>query len=142
MIMFNLNQETINEIAGQLEIGNNCFINKETKEIKFTPDFDANPYYDEETWKEELQFLEMVDEDDDWIKIESMTSHHSFRMMEEFIDTVDNMHLKSGLIKALEGKNPFRNFKISIDDSGAYREQWFRFKEEGLRRWVEEQLED
>jgi len=140
--MFNLNQETINEIAGQLEMGNNCFLHKETKEIKFIPDFATNLFFDEETWKNELQFLAMVAKDDDWIIIENMSSHHVLRMMEEFINTVENVPLNSRLLKTLEGKKPFRNFKIAIDDSGAYREQWFRFKEEGFRKWVEVQLED
>ena len=46
--MINLTKDQIKEIAEQLDCGMRCYINKETGEIKTTPDFD-NWYTDDRT---------------------------------------------------------------------------------------------
>jgi hypothetical protein len=39
-------------------------------------------------------------------------------------------------MNALEGKKPFSNFKFLIDHSGIYRQQWFDYKNDQLKKWV------
>ncbi len=136
--MINLSKDQIKEIAEQLDCGNRCYINKETGDIKTTPDFD-NGYADEELWADVLKELE-----ENWnkyIQIEKMESHESFDIMADFADSVDSRELRDNLINALNKKHPFRNFKWVVDNSGPYRQKWFDFKNQRLIEWVKDQLE-
>ena len=136
--MINLSKDQIKEIAEQLDCGNRCYINKETGDIKTTPDFD-NGYADEELWADVLKELE--ENWDKYIQIEKMESHESFDLMADFADSVDSRELRDSLINALNKKHPFRNFKWVVDNSGPYRQKWFDFKNQRLIEWVNDQLE-
>ena len=136
--MINLTKDQIKEIAEQLDCGNRCYINKETGDIKTTPDFD-NGYADEELWADVLEELE--ENWDKYIQIEKMESHESFDLMADFADSVDSRELRDSLINALNKKHPFRNFKWIVDNSGPYRQKWFDFKNQRLIEWVKDQLE-
>lgn len=65
-----------------------------------------------------------------------------FRIMSDFANSVDNESFKRNLIQSLNMPKPFQNFKISIDNSGTYREKWFTFKDRKLFEWVESQLDE
>ena len=134
-----MTEEAIKEIADNLDMGNRCFLHKVSKEIKFIPDFDSFDIHDDELWEDELQFLE--GDLDDFIEIEGMSSYQGFEVMKDFIDTVDDLALKAKLDFALQKSKPFRQFKIVIDDSGDYRQQWFSFKNNAYMSWVREQIE-
>jgi outer membrane cobalamin receptor len=133
-----ITKDQIKEIAEQLDCGNRCYINKETGDIKTTPDFD-NGYADEELWADVLE--EFEENRERYIQIEKMESHESFDLMADFADSVDNKELRDSLIKALNTKHPFRNFKWVVDNSGPYRQKWFDFKNQRLIEWVKDQLE-
>jgi len=136
--MINLTKDQIKEIAEQLDCGNRCYINKETGDIKTTPDFD-NGYADEELWADVLEELE--ENWDKYIQIEKMESYESFNLMADFAESVDSKELRESLINALNKKHPFRNFKWVVDNSGPYRQKWFDFKNQRLIEWVKDQLE-
>jgi hypothetical protein len=78
----------------------------------------------------------------DYIEIMGMESRESFRVMVNFVAAVDDEKIKDKLIEALDRPKPFRNFKFAIDNSGEYRDKWFRFKDEKLMDWVHEQLQE
>ena len=136
--MVKITKEQIKEIAEQLDCGNRCYINKETGDIKTTPDFD-NGYADEELWADVLEELE--ENWDKYIQIEKMESHESFEKMADFAENVDSRELRDGLINALNKKHPFQKFKWVVDNSGPYRQKWFDFKNQRLIEWVKDQLE-
>jgi outer membrane cobalamin receptor len=136
--MVKITKDQIKEIAEQLDCGNRCFINKDTGDIKTTPDFD-NGYADEELWADVLEELE--ENWDKYIQIEKMESHESFDLMTDFADSVDSRELRDSLINALNKKHPFRNFKWVVDNSGPYRQKWFDFKNQRLIEWVKDQIE-
>ena len=136
--MVKITEDQIKEIAEQLDCGNICYINKETGDIKTTPDFD-NGYADEELWADVLEELE--ENWDKYIQIEKMESYESFDLMADFADSVDSGELRGNLINALNKKHPFRNFKWVVDNSGPYRQKWFDFKNQRLIEWVKDQLE-
>ena len=75
-----------------------------------------------------------------YLEIEGMDSRDSFRVMEAFIDTVDDRLLQAKLTLAINQRRPFANFKLEIDNSGPFRDKWFEFKEKSLMEWVEQQL--
>lgn len=92
-----------------------------------------------EFFKEEIKVLRR--NPDDYVEVERPGSRDSFRVMERFINTLEDSNpLKSQLIHALNRKNPFSNFKVLVDGSGAYRQQWFDFRDEEMREWVRNQV--
>lgn len=133
--------QQIKEIADELDTGMRCFWNRKTNELAFVPDEMSMPDFDTEPWQEEFDKIE--EHAGDYVEIERPQSRDSFQFMEEFTESLpDNLKLKSTLLRALERKKPFREFKYEIDDSGEYREQWFAFKDSKLRQWVKDQIED
>jgi hypothetical protein len=135
-----MEKERIKDIAENLELGMRCFVHSELKETKFIPDYDKYPHMDSEMFPAEEQEIES--RPGGYIEIKGMNSHESFKVMEDFIETVDNEGLTEKLIQALNGPKPFRNFKFIIDNSGPYRDRWFKFKDKKLSDWVENQLDE
>jgi hypothetical protein len=135
--MISLTKDQIKEIAEQLDCGMRCYINKETGEIKTTPDFD-NWYSDDELWTDVL--IELEENWGKYVEIERMESRDSFDLMADFAESVDSRELRDSLINALNKKHPFRNFKWVVDNSGPYRQKWFDFINQSLIEWVEKKL--
>ena len=132
--------DQIKEIAEQLDCGFRCFIHKQTKELLFIPDTLKNPEMDMDAWADENDKLET--NFFDYYEIEPLESHDSFRIMGDFVDTLDDSNkLKEKLYYALNKTKPFRNFKNEIDYSGEYRQKWFDFKNQWLMDWVKKGLE-
>ncbi len=137
--MINLTKDQIKEIAGQLDCGMRCYINKETGEIKTVLNFESWQTDDREPWQDVLN--ELDENLDKYFEIERMESHDSFKIMADFTETVDSRELRDSLIYALNRKHPFQNFKWVVDNSGPYRQKWFEFKDQRLIEWVKDQLE-
>ncbi|MEO5905712.1 MAG: UPF0158 family protein [Saprospiraceae bacterium] len=133
-----MDKKIIEEIAGYLDCGFNCFLHKTTHELKCIPDMDLMET-DEEEWVDEIAFLESDHED--YKEIERMEPGHSFRIMADFVNTVVDISLVNKLNEALQKSKPFQNFKLIINRSGNYRERWFEFKKRRIIKWVESQLE-
>jgi len=129
-----MTDEQINELADNLDCGLRCFVHREKKTIVATPDHDS----DSELWDEVNDEIE--NNFDRYVEIEKMDSHESFRLMEHFIDTVDNSQLRDKLEEALRRPKPFANFKFDIDNSGPYRQKWFDFKKQRTIEWVRGQV--
>jgi len=132
-----LTAKQINEIAQELEAGMKVFLNRETLEYKSVLDWDD--MVDPEIWEEEIEKIE--NEWTDYIVINKMESRDAFRVMEDFVDEIDDQRLKEDLIKILSRKSPFANFKAEIESS-EYREKWFTFRIKCYEDYVKEQLKD
>lgn len=136
-----LTEQQIIEIADQLDCGFRSFWHKPTGELLFVPDLDNNPYVDTEFYDEDLEKLDI--NFSDYIEIEKPNSSDSFEIMANFTNQLyDNDKIKNELIKALNKKKPFREFKFVIDNSGVYRQQWFDFKNAQLKLWVIEKFDE
>ena len=133
-----MTDEQINELVDNLDCGLRCFVHKENKTIVTTPDTINNPGSDSEWWDEANEEIE--NNFDSYMEIEKKDSHESFRLMEKFINTVDNLPLRDRLEEALRRPKPFANFKFHIDNSGPYRQRWFDFKKQQMIEWVRGQV--
>jgi hypothetical protein len=131
-----LTAKQINEIAQELEAGMKIFINRENLEIRTILDLDD--MIDPEPWDQEFEKIES--EWADYITIEKPESREAFRIMEDFIGEVDDKILQQDLIKILNRKSPFANFKAEVESS-AYRQKWFEFRTRKYEEYVKEQLE-
>ena len=133
-----MTDEQINELADNLDSGLRCFVHKKKNKIVTTPDAINNADSDSEWWDEANDEIE--DNFDSYVEIEKMDSHESFRLMEKFINTVDNVPLRDRLEEALRRPKPFAKFKFDIDNSGPYRQKWFDFKRLQMIEWVRGQV--
>lgn len=133
-----LTEKQIEEIADDLDLGMRCFYNHKTGEIKNLPNFDDWIGAEEEPWKEELK--EIDENSADYFEFEGFKPRESFQIMADFADSVDETKLQDKLINALNRPKPFQNFKWQIDNSGEYRQQWFKFKKSRYIQWVKKQI--
>jgi hypothetical protein len=127
----------INEIAQELETGMKVYLNRETLEIKSILDWED--ISDGEFWEEELE--EIFKGWSDFVVLTKMESWEAFKVMEEFIDTIEDVTFCEGLVKILSRRSPFANFKAEIESS-PYRQNWFDFKLRKYEDYVREQLEN
>ena len=135
-------QKLVHDVAESIDCGMVCFINPATLEMEDVP----------KSILEERFFTETDDEEEDdeldlqhtnWekcISIEPPESSESFRIMEDFIDEVDDKNLQRKLVNALERRHPFSNFKNMIEYSD-YRKKWFAFKQRKLEEYVWRDIE-
>ena len=131
-----ITSEKINEIAQELEAGMKVYLNRETLEIK--PILDWEDISDNEIWEEEVE--DILKEWSSYLVISKMESREAFRVMEEFADSVDDEVFREGLIKILNRKSPFANFKAEVESS-PYRQNWFDFRLKKNEDYVKEHLE-
>jgi uncharacterized protein UPF0158 len=139
--MVTLSAEQIKEIAEQLEIGFSCFLNKTNNELVFIAGNEDNyaDFDEDDAWADERKKIDA--NPDDYYEIEKMDSRDSFSVMEDFVYTIDSDELRKELIRALNNKKPFRQFKYVIDDSGEYRQKWFDFRSKKMQEWVVSEIE-
>ncbi|MFW6389389.1 MAG: UPF0158 family protein, partial [Marinilabiliaceae bacterium] len=67
-------------------------------------------------------------------------SSQGFKIMERFVDEVDDPRLRDQLINALNRKRPFANFKNLVETS-SFRQAWFDFKQKQLEMLVWDELQ-
>jgi len=133
-----ISKEILNDIVDTMEMSLKCFLHRETFEVVSYPDPEEHLDMDPEDWEEAIGKVKKNKKK--FIEIEAMTSSGSFKVMEEFIESLDNSDTKIRLVTALEGRKPFANFNHQIDNSGEYRELWFAFKRQKSIEWVQNQL--
>jgi hypothetical protein len=133
-------KKTVSQIAENMDCGLTSFLNPETLEIEFVPqNLDAPEEYElmtgesyEDTFKHTI-----------WKKciiVEPPESRESFKIMERFVDEVNDKRLREDLIDALNRKRPFANFKQIVETS-QFRQAWFDFKKEQLEMKAWDELE-
>lgn len=139
-------RELVHTVAENIDCGLVCFINPETLEVEEIPkgmvdgfsDFSLNSELEEDEDEDEQKILHQ-----DWetcITVEPRESNESFKIMEKFVDEVNDKNLKNKLINALNNRKPFANFK-NIVESSDHRKEWFAFKQRQLEILVWEELE-
>jgi hypothetical protein len=74
--------------------------------------------------------------------IEPISSHESFRIMEDFVERIENEEIAERLTEALRRRKPFRRFKDALLDFPDLRERWFEFEHKAHARYVEAWCED
>ncbi len=130
-----LTDAEIATMAEDLDMGMRCFINIKTgKLMSAIPD---DGYVD--VCDENLKLF--LANEDDYFELEQLRSGISFRMMEDFVDRVDDEKVKEKLINALQKRKPFRNFRDVLDHSD-YIEDWYDYKRACTIDWFKQQVDD
>lgn len=134
-----MSPEEIKEIAEELDCGMQAFVHKTSKALIFIPDQDQFYGNDMEPWEEQLNELET--NRTAYFEVEKWKSFEAFEMMTEFAEQLtENAALQNQLLKALNKRKPFREFKFVIDNEDEYREKWFAFKDNWQQEYVRKKL--
>ncbi len=129
-------RQSVHDIAGYIDCGLNCFLNPDTLELEYIHPNELNGYDRfEEDEEEEPDSTFKHNSWDKCITVEPRESHESFKIMECFVDEVDDKQLQNRLVHALNNRHPFANFKALVESS-KYRQQWFDFKQKKLEELV------
>jgi hypothetical protein len=78
---------------------------------------------------------------DRYLRIEPMESHESFRIMEDFAESLTKSRLKTQLQDALTRNKPFRHFKDALHSDLAIRGEWFVFRDDAMAQYAKKLLE-
>ncbi|RZK14031.1 MAG: hypothetical protein EOO86_19305 [Pedobacter sp.] len=131
-LLAELSPEVIREAAEMLDTGMLCFIDKYTGELDYYPDESKNYISDLDSWEETMNKIES--NPGMYYQLEGMSSHESFNLMEDFIESLSDQKIASNLYRAISKKRPFRNFSDAIFEYPKVREDWFAFK---LARYID-----
>ncbi len=132
-----LSDQQIKDISDYSNSGMKCYVNLDTWEFDYMPDFDHFGVYGEtEGWDE---VIAKVDGWDNHIVIEGMSSRDSFKIMERFLPKVKKTKLRNRLAHALEKRKPFRHFKDIVEYEET-REAWFEHRDQQQIEFTKEQI--
>jgi hypothetical protein len=83
------------------------------------------------------QMHSRISVDPNYLRIDPVSSREQYRWMERFIPMVDDSELQLKLAHAIDGKGAFRRFKDALMTYATERENWFTFRSERLRTFME-----
>lgn len=134
-----MSEEILWEIIDLIDQGDIVYLHRTTNEVVSHPD--------PKRW-EGAEYQEMINEarllidvdPEAYITLEPPEPKESFVIMETFVQTIQDDHLKRHLSEALHSKKPFRYFRTAVEDSVA-REDWFDFKDAWMKVWLMDTLE-
>lgn len=104
-------------------------------------DFDKQEsiYLSEDSWnwdEEDKEIAELMDmEWDRFIRLPEKYEIHEYRMMEDFIEEMDNQKLQMELYRAIQGRGAFRRFKDKIRYAGI-EQQWYDYQNNAYREFA------
>ncbi len=131
--------EQLNQIADELDNGFKCYLHKNNGSVISIPDELRYPDMEIDSWEGEIK--QINSHPSEYIEIEPLDTRESFRIMEDFVDTVSDPAIQTRLAESLQRPKPFQNFRLDIDRCGPYRQKWFDFKKNRTVAWVKEQIE-
>ncbi len=133
-------KKLVHEIADNITSGFICYFNPQTLEYEeISKQILDDPDEYESATGETVEGFNLKHETwDKCIVFEPLESHESFQIMKDFISRVPET-LQSKLTNALNRSRPFAKFKNIIDNS-EFRQDWFDFRHEIVKRIVFEKI--
>ncbi|MCY1008314.1 UPF0158 family protein [Nannocystis pusilla] len=111
-------------------------------------DLESRSYYDTVTgevcvtgpFEDDPGERERIDADPQrYLEIDRLPSHEQYQWMARFAtEEVGDVRLRERLLRALEGRGPFRRFKDALLSAPQERERWFAYHARALRRAIEQ----
>jgi hypothetical protein len=75
-----------------------------------------------------------------YVRIAPQSGRQGYEIMQEFIETVDDVDLRDRLRTAISGKNTFSRFRDALIDEPKMKKRWSRFRAEAAVRSLREKL--
>ena len=124
----------LNEVIDGLEFVNDgldahAYFNPDKNEIFYIGEYD--------TFDDEDEYEDLIES---CVMFPSKYDIHEYSMMEDFIETIDDVKLYNQLCIAINGPGAFRRFKDKLYDLNLEK-QWYQYREEAYekiaRQWSE-----
>lgn len=109
----------IKDALEDVDMDSTCYFNKETNEILWQWGF--NEEYS--TYKEEDEA------NDNIICMFDYFSKNDYDIMQDFIDTIEDINLREKLYDATRGRGAFSRFRYIVESSDLL-EEWYKYKDE------------
>lgn len=130
------------EVGEAMSMNNiKSFINMETLHVDVRSDEDEFGFLEEEEDEEGDEEQGSLDDSGKFLRIEPVASSASFHIMESFAASLREKGIRAKLMQALEGKRPFANFKMVVDNSPV-RQAWFDFRNDAYAEMAKQWIED
>ena len=119
------------------DLSNRYYLNLVTGKVVFFSD-------DLGLTDEDERLSEEIDESDDYVAVDRISSHEAYQWMVDFVDEMvapSDENAAEKLSIALEGKGAFRRFKDTlyrVDEK--WQQAWYQFRDKQLKAAVEEWL--
>lgn len=130
-------------IADDLDFGMKCFFNIFSGKVLSLPDKEDEFLVDHQLLPdEEEECNKMKIEPEAYIEIRKMKYCETYKLMESFVEHLEDHKMYRMLGEALRGRRPFQKFKHLIEHTGFYREKWLEYRRIQLVNWVNHQIEE
>lgn len=138
----NLSDETIDAIVGDLECGFICYIHKKKDKYFKILDVDFDEYYDatDEDLTKTKEYKKLKKKGHKYIAIKPSNSNEGYKIMSNFVDTLQDEHAHTKFSEILNRRHPFSNFKNNLAIYGLL-DNWYAFKTSQLRVYLIEKIE-
>ena len=119
--------ETLNNIAGELECGLVCCYHIGTGEIETYPDgLDPDLSENYEDWEDVLNKIDT--NINDYIRFDVPADHESFCFMSDFIEQIPDRGTRTKFLRAIEKPKPFRHFKGLLHYHPQLKQEWYQYR--------------
>ena len=117
----------IKDALDSVDISSTCYFNKETNEILWQ--WDYNKEYS--TYKEEDEA------NDNIINMFDYFYKNDYYIMQDFIDTIEDVNLREKLYEATRGRGAFSRFRYIIESNDLL-DDWYKYKDEKYKAIAKE----
>jgi len=85
---------------------------------------------------------EDVEQEDRYFRIEPVTSHEVYEIMQAFAESEESDEIRFHLYDALDGKKPFMNFKDALAEYPDTEKNFYDYKNDSLKEILRNRLEE
>jgi hypothetical protein len=98
--------------------------------------------YDMPEWieKEVELSIKIFSDRERYVRIPERESYETYNLMREFVENIDEFQPHDRLYSAINGKGAFSRFKKVLVDYPVYREKWFAFNANTMKKEIAEWL--
>jgi len=126
-------------IARELELGNTCYVNRQSRKITTIVDLEAGMDSPEER---DAQLEKLEANIKKYYKVPRMSADEEIHVMKDFAEEDINTSIRKELTNALKRKSPIRNFMQIIENQEDLYQYWLIFKAKWYQEWVRGYLLD
>ena len=131
--MSKLSPAVIKEIAGEIAVGNACYVHKQTGEITI---IDKSTEDAKTIAAQAQRQIELEKSLDSYIVVDNMPTKARLEIMRIFLVEVEDRSARKQLSNALNRKNPVRNFNQAIEGNMELNQHWRNFNREECGDWI------
>ena len=93
--------------------------------------------------RDEASIAKAIEEDEEhrFAYIPEIETHKAYKMMEDFVNTMNDDVLRAALEDAIHGRGAFSRFRRAFDNNEAERMRWYEYKQDRINLVIRDWLE-